>query len=289
VENVRASWRRIVVVGVLAVSLAGEAFAQPNPMLTQQSVAAHLQGPFLVLRGMYDGNRLDFDAQGKLRDLAGVLPFSLSAVRVDGVAVGGKVVIVGTREGLEFTAPSVPGGRMEVSAAPWSQDARVEIRIRIDRHHPEELFATLDKIFATGLQDGLADVAPDYWQPWLRHWQHPDDPAYRLRSVIEADGGESCRGDGFTPPRLLDSMPPEFSTEARMARYEGVVVVHMTVADSGRPERIFIVRPLGMGLDDNAVNAVRQYQFMPGMKEGQPVACETNVEVSFRLGSSFQP
>lgn len=283
----RALCRWVILPGVLAVSMAGGqgAFAQQSSVPTQQSIQARLEGPFLMLRGMYDGDKLTFDAQGRLKQLAGVIPFSLSAVRVERVKLsGGKLEIEGRREGLEFAAPEMRGEPMTVSAAPWSQNDRIEVTIKFDQHHAQDLYPLLDKIFSRGLDDAVVPGAPDYWQPWLRHWLHPDDPADRLRAVIAEDGGASCRGDGFTPPRLLNSVEPDFSDAARMARYEGVVVVHMTVDESGRPQRIFIVRPLGMGLDDNAVNAVRQYEFNPGTKDGEPLACESNVEVSFRLG-----
>ena len=258
-----------------------------QPAVTEQSVRAWLtSGSLLMLRGTYNGDKLEFDAHGNLRNLPGVMPFSLSAVQVDSVTVGGRVVIDATREGLEFTLPDMPGGRMQVSAVPWSRNARVQIGIKFNRRHPGELFTTLGRIFATGLDDGLADAAPDYWQPWLRHYLHPQVEADRLRTIAAGDA-IPCRSQGITPPRELQPMIPDYSDAARRAQYGGVVVLHLTVDTMGRPEHIFIWRPLGMGLDDQAAEAVRQEMFTPAMQNGQPVACGLNMQVSFRVGGQL--
>lgn len=252
---------------------------------TEQGLEARLRGPaFLMLRGMYSGDRLKFDAQGRLKMLAGVMPLSLSAVRVEKVRLeGGSLEMEGTREGLEFGPPEQPGQPLAVTAVPWGGGERVEITVQVDRRHREELGAAFDAVF-TGVDDALADAAPDYWQPWLRHYAHFSDAADRLRTFAAQDPAAPCRGgEGLTPPQLVSDEPPEFSDAARMAHFGGIAVLHLTVNAAGRPERIFVWRPLGMGLDEQAVAAVRQYVFTPALRDGKPVACQTNVEVSFRM------
>lgn len=265
---------------VVSASLAG---AQTLP--TQQSLEARLQGPFLMLRGLYNGSRLQFNADGVLKDLAGVMPFSLSAIRVENVRLSdSRLEIDGVREGLEFSRPEQPGQRVQVTPATWDPSEQVHIVIRRDRRRPDALYAALAKVFSPGFDDALVPSAPDYWQPWLRHYLHPDDPANRLRALLDDEGrGESCRDQRLTPPRLLPTPEPEFSTAARMARYQGTVVVHLTVEQTGESRGLFLVRPLGMGLDEQAIAAVRRYQFNPATLDGTPVACEMNVVVSFRL------
>jgi TonB family protein len=61
------------------------------------------------------------------------------------------------------------------------------------------------------------------------------------------------------------------------------VILWLVVGTDGRPHNLRIARSLGMGLDEKALDAVRQWSFRPATLNGQPVAVEINVEVSFRL------
>jgi TonB family protein len=96
-------------------------------------------------------------------------------------------------------------------------------------------------------------------------------------------GGLYHVGGGVSAPQLIYSVDPEFSDEARRAKYQGVCVVQLIVDAQGNPQRIQVVRHLGMGLDDRAVAAVKQYKFKPAMLQGKPVPVEINVEVNFRI------
>jgi periplasmic protein TonB len=96
-------------------------------------------------------------------------------------------------------------------------------------------------------------------------------------------GGAYRVGGGVSAPRALYSPDPEYSEEARKAKYQGVVVLWVVVGPDGKPHEIRVQRQLGMGLDEKAIEAVRQWQFEPAKKDGQAVAVQINVEVNFRL------
>ncbi len=96
-------------------------------------------------------------------------------------------------------------------------------------------------------------------------------------------GGAFRVGNGVSAPRALDTPDPEYSEEARKAKYQGVVVLWLIVGPDGKPRDIRVSRPLGMGLDQKAVEAVQHWRFEPAMKDGRPVAVQINVEVNFRL------
>jgi TonB family protein len=96
-------------------------------------------------------------------------------------------------------------------------------------------------------------------------------------------GGVMRPGGGVSAPQLIYSVDPEFSDEARRAKYQGVCVVAVIVDAQGNPQRVHVVRPLGMGLDEKAIEAVKQYKFKPAYYQGHPVAVEVNVEVNFRI------
>ena len=96
-------------------------------------------------------------------------------------------------------------------------------------------------------------------------------------------GGAYRIGNGVSAPRALETPDPEYSEEARKAKYQGVVVLWLIVGPDGKPRDIKVTRPLGMGLDQKAIEAVNRWRFEPAMKDGRPVAVQINVEVNFRL------
>jgi protein TonB len=96
-------------------------------------------------------------------------------------------------------------------------------------------------------------------------------------------GGVFRVGGGVSPPRPIYKPDPEFSEEARKAKYQGVCTLGMIVGVDGRPSNIKVLGSLGMGLDEKAIEAVKNWRFEPGMKDGHPVATQIAVEVDFHL------
>jgi TonB family protein len=96
-------------------------------------------------------------------------------------------------------------------------------------------------------------------------------------------GGAYRVGGGVEPPKVLYSPDPIYSEEARQAQYQGTVVLWLVVDENGLPMNIRVQRSLGMGLDEAAIAAVKQWKFGPATKNGQPVRVMINVEVNFRL------
>ena len=96
-------------------------------------------------------------------------------------------------------------------------------------------------------------------------------------------GGIFRVGGGVTAPRAIYAPDPEFSEEARKAKYQGSVVLSAIIGADGRPHNLRVVRSLGMGLDEKATEAVTHWRFEPAHKGSQPVAVEVNIEVAFRL------
>jgi TonB family protein len=96
-------------------------------------------------------------------------------------------------------------------------------------------------------------------------------------------GGIYHPGGGVSAPQVIFAPDPEFSDDARRAKYQGICVVALIVDAQGNPQHVRVVRPLGMGLDEKAVKAVRQYKFKPAVYHGHPVPVEVNVEVNLRI------
>lgn len=96
-------------------------------------------------------------------------------------------------------------------------------------------------------------------------------------------GGPYHPGGGISTPKIIFSVDPEFSDEARRAKYQGIVVISLIVDAQGNPQHVRVIRNLGMGLDEKAVEAVKQYKFKPALMQGKPVPVEINIEVNFQL------
>jgi periplasmic protein TonB len=98
-----------------------------------------------------------------------------------------------------------------------------------------------------------------------------------------AGGGLYAIGGGVSSPVPIFTPDPDFSDEARRAKYQGICVISVIVDAHGNTQDPKVVRTLGMGLDEKALDAVRKWRFKPAMKGNMPVPVRINVEVNFRL------
>ena len=96
-------------------------------------------------------------------------------------------------------------------------------------------------------------------------------------------GGAYKIGGGVSAPSVIYKVEPEYSEEARKAKFQGTVVLYVVVDEKGNPRDLKVVRPLGLGLDQKAIEAVQKWKFRPGMKDGHPVPVQATIEVNFRL------
>lgn len=88
---------------------------------------------------------------------------------------------------------------------------------------------------------------------------------------------------GVSAPRPIYSPDPEYSEEARQAKYQGTVILWVVVGPDGRVQQARVQRHIGLGLDEKALEAVRQWKFDPALKNGHAVPVAVSVEMSFRL------
>jgi TonB family protein len=96
-------------------------------------------------------------------------------------------------------------------------------------------------------------------------------------------GGLMSVGGGVSAPQVVHSVEPEFTDDARRANYQGNVSVQLIVDAEGNPQNVRLVSHLGMGLDQKAIEAVRQYRFHPAMYQGHSVAVQILIDVDFHL------
>ena len=98
------------------------------------------------------------------------------------------------------------------------------------------------------------------------------------------DDSELLRvGGDVTAPMLIRKVEPSYSDEAREAKLEGIVMLGLEVWEDGKAHNVRVLQSLGMGLDEKAIEAVRQWEFKPGQKGDRAVRVPAQIQVSFRL------
>jgi TonB family protein len=159
---------------------------------------------------------------------------------------------------------------MEVAVGADGVPTRVDVIGKQSPFDEAAIAAVRQSKFTAGTLDGKpAPVRAFIWVPFMG----PDRAAIPVTSL----------GHGVTVPAPENNVEAEFSDEARRNNLSGVVLVALWVTAEGMPVNARVVRPLGMGLDEEALKAVERYRFSPGRMDGVPVAIRITVEVNFRL------
>jgi TonB family protein len=297
------------------VSLALTSRAQGQDV--RQYLRDQYQGKTLVLRGFPAGNALRYDSSGA-SDSATPGDWTTDGfVQVTDIHLShDRLVIkaqrmVAARLNDQFDLRPLERTKGSILR---KEPVRLEIKADIGMHNPsrEQIEGVASKIFLTS-RDSLANLVPDYWRPCVRAGLKGTDKncvfaaevlsipgvasgsddssesaavSGELNSrseVIPPEGGPLRPGKGVSPPRLGYHHEPEFSEPARVAKFQGTVLLQLVVSKEGTPTNIRIERPLGYGLDAKAVEAVRSWTFSPAEKDGVPVNVAIAVEVSFHL------
>ncbi len=102
-------------------------------------------------------------------------------------------------------------------------------------------------------------------------------------TAVAQDGPPFKIGNGVSAPEPIYKQEPKYTDEARDNRVEGPVRLTMVVDEYGIPTELQVVQSLDPGLDTEAIQAVKQWRFKPGMKDGKPVAVQATIEVQFKL------
>jgi len=152
-----------------------------------------------------------------------------------------------------------------------------------------------------------ADVPPpalavtQLGDPFARNGPPSNGPGFNGGIGVGGDGGVGHRrgpgfGDqegvgltavgglgGMAGPTLVYKIEPEYSDEARKAKFQGTVVLSIEVDQNGKPRQFRIVHGLGLGLDEKAIEAVSRWKFRPAYRDGKAVIAPATIEVNFRL------
>lgn len=244
-----------------------------------ENLQKHLQDRFLkqvlTIRNFYGGDHLSFDSHGVLvkgdKTIGHEGCWCAAQLEVEKIELKkGKLILRGPRivgvydsKKKTFSKLSREGGKVELDieldAAQMSEDAIV---------------GSLENIFLTR-KDDMDSLIPDAWR--AADFNPTGEEVARVTKDAASSEQET------SAPRPIHTPDPEYSEEARSQRLQGSLVLWIVVDEKGNVARIRLNQCLGMGLDEQAVRAVSQWKFEPARKNGQLVAVQLNVEVTFHL------
>ena len=107
--------------------------------------------------------------------------------------------------------------------------------------------------------------------------------AMPCKTPSNAANGPYRIGGSVSAPKVRSKVEPDYTEEARKAKLQGTVLLYIEVGEDGKPKNLRVMRSLGLGLDEKAMDAASRWRFQPGHKNGKPVTVAATIEVNFRL------
>jgi TonB family protein len=145
-------------------------------------------------------------------------------------------------------------------------------------HATRLLKLALDRVFAQGLDARMIASMPDFWKLYYRAVAARTD-------YLPSDSGVLRQNAVDQPAKLLSTFEPPSNEFAQSTGVAGMALYHAVIGPDGKPGEIVVARPIGFGLDENAVDAIRKASFEPAVKDGKPVPVVLDLVVQFRIYS----
>jgi TonB family protein len=147
-----------------------------------------------------------------------------------------------------------------------------------------DLFTVPAAFHPVAMKDLLSvPAAVSFKPPTASYGSGQPAPSAPVPMTPTPEGGVLRVGGGVSAPRLTGKVEPAYSPEARSAHVQGTVVLSVVVGSDGVAHELRVTRSLQPDLDQKAIEAVSQWKFQPGMKDGKPVNTMATIEVNFRL------
>jgi TonB family protein len=137
----------------------------------------------------------------------------------------------------------------------------------------------LNSIFANDIDPVMMSHLPEYWQEYFASKSEH-------RKYMPKDASIKVVSEGMTPPRVLNSIDPSSNEYAQKYGIAGMELLRTVVDATGVPRQMAIQRPIGFGLDEKAVEAIKNSHFTPATVNGQPVPVVIDLVVTFRIYSN---
>jgi TonB family protein len=272
-----------MLLGVLSLSLAVQARSQ-QPAATVDAVLDHAQtliGRALFLRGFYAADELTFDATGKIVGTPKTTDWTLAAMDVQKAErkAPGRIELEGVRVAIRFNADQ------RIFERHPQKDEKLQVAVA-DTGDPRAFDAALKAIFSTGIDPALQASMPDFW----RHYFTPALPwpqdALVGKPVVPA--GTALLA-GWSPASAEKKVEPKYTAQAQHDHVAGSLQLRLIVDEEGQPKRVAVLLPLGYGLDERTVEAVRQWRFRPALRDSKPTPAGVVVNQGFEYVAPPHP
>ena len=186
-----------------------------------------------------------------------------------------------TSEGAQPEAADADQGKAEMAAAPKEErpaDPNSVTFTLSPAHAAKILKKAISNVFATGLDDRMMASMPDFWKLYYQAAQakadyQPSDPAVMRQGSVNEKA------------KLTSTFEPASNQYAQDNGVAGMALYHVVIGPDGTPGEIAVARPIGFGLDENAVTAIQAAKFSPAIKDGKPVPVLLDLVVQFRIYS----
>lgn len=297
----------------------------PSATMTEDELKQVLVGKTFYLRGGYLDDALSFNERGLLDGHSPQGSYTLNLIRIEKVHLDKRrLEIEGVRFGLHFLGALPSEDTSAAFDRVRITPPKKMVRISIDRervvkpkkrkqdkrgkgtgtkgamastaaeattaqpisgdtttspaHAAEMLRDALDRIFAPNLDTEMIAAMPRFWQLYYKAAAaktdyHPSNPSVLRQDQVDRRA------------RLLTSFEPDSNQYAQNAGVAGLALYHVVIGPDGKPGEIAVARPIGFGLDENAVAAILKTRFQPAIKSGKPVAVLVDLIVEFRIYS----
>src|SRR4051812_44246501 len=278
VQRIRAkiaAMRSAVLFCLLSATLAGAQSALSSNL--EKDLRERFEKRVLLIRHFYEGPLLRYDDSLKaIRAPEGTWTVS-GYVQIKKIQVkDGGVVIEGRRLAAIYDEK-----QHNMRLVRYDEPVIIKLTARSD----DDARKKVAQIFV-GNSDDIVALVPSYWRHYAETHEIADlskGPKQPLGAPPESHNGVYRVGGEVSPPRPTYHPESSFTEFARRFHIQGHTAVSLTVDENGEPQDISIVKPLGAGLDEAAVQAVKQWRFEPGRKLGQPVKVRVVIEVSYSL------
>jgi len=231
----------------------------------------------LYLRGMWVADDLHFDEKGHLLTPAATTSFTLSGIEIRKLETkSDHLQLTGRRVGLELDGTSPK--RVVLTLGTGILRKEEEMHVEIDHPASGDYSDALDAIFTSKLED-LAPALPSWWQDYAAK------QILHVPYTAPFHFGEHPRdvGGDVTEPLVVKSVNPDFTPYAKSLQYKGTVQVEFTLGKNAKPVDFVVVKPLGLGLDEAAIEAIKAYVFGPATLHGKIVAARIAIETNFQI------
>jgi outer membrane biosynthesis protein TonB len=205
-----------------------------------------------------------------------------SAPPAPAVSAPTPVAQVASQPSSEPNEPSdADQAKAEIAAAPPEErpaDPGSVTTTLSPAHAAKVLKDALDRIFAPGLDDRMMAAMPDFWKLYYqavaaKSDYRPQDPSVLRQTTVDKKAV------------LVSQFVPESNEFAQASGVAGMALYHTVIGADGKPQEIAVARPIGFGLDENAVDSIRKATFEPAIKDGKPVPVLLDLVVQFRIYS----